>query len=165
MNATPPPSSAAGSVPLLAGRRICQIGILVPDLDAAVASYAAFCPAGEWRRVEPGGPMPGTSYLGEPGEFAVRLAFGGAGPEIELIESVSGPSVYSAWLETRGYGVHHLAVFVDSLAEETALMERAGFPLVQSLTGFGPYGDGGYAFYDTVAVLGHYTEALRPATR
>ncbi|GAB2864683.1 VOC family protein [Actinocorallia aurea] len=153
------------AVPVLEGRKICQIGILVPDVDAAVASYAAFCPPELWRRVEPDGPMPGTSYLGAPGEFTVRLAFGGAGPEIELIESVRGPSVYSAWLETRGHGVHHLAVFVESLEEETARMERAGFPLVQSLTGFGPHADGGYAFYDTVAVLGHYTEALRPATR
>lgn len=158
-------SDVEGAVPILAGRRIAQIGILVPDLDAAVVSYSAFCPPGLWRRVEADGPMPGTSYLGGPGRFTVRLAFGGADPEIELIESVSGPSVYSTWRETRGYGVHHLAVFVDSLEEATERMERAGFPLVQSLTGYGPLRDGGYAFYDTVAAVGHYTEALRPATR
>lgn len=152
-------------VPLLAGRRICQIGILVPDLDAAITAYSGICPSDSWRRLEPDGPLPGTSYLGEPGTFTARLAFGGADPEIELIQSLTGPSVYSTWLETRGYGVHHLAVFVDSLEDETDRMTRAGFPLVQSLTGFGPHRDGGYAFYDTVAALGHYTEALRPATR
>lgn len=158
--------SGTKAVPILAGRRIGQIGVIVPDLDAALASYSAFCPPEEWRMVEPSsGPVPGAVYRGEQGRFSVRLAFGGADPEIELIQSLRGPSVYSEWLETRGYGVHHMAVFVDSLEESTRAMEEAGFPVVQSLLGYGPRKDGGYVFYDTVAELGHYLEAIRLSTR
>ncbi len=156
-----PPSG----VPILAGRRIGQIGVLVPDMDAALVSYGAFCPPDQWRMVEPSGPMPGSTYRGEPGGFAVRLAFGGADPEIELIQSLHGPSVYSEWLDTRGYGVHHMAVFVDSLEESTRAMESAGFPAVQSLLGYGPRKDGGYVFYDTVAELGYFLEAIRLSSR
>lgn len=158
--------SGTAAVPILAGRRIGQIGVIVPDLEAALASYSAFCPPDRWRRVEPSpGPVPGAAYRGEQGRFSVRLAFGGADPEIELIQSLHGPSVYSEWLETRGYGVHHVAVFVDSLEESTRAMEDAGFPAVQSLLGYGPRKDGGYVFYDTVAELGHYLEAIRLSTR
>ncbi|MEO3784057.1 VOC family protein [Actinocorallia sp. B10E7] len=156
-----PPSG----VPILEGRRVGQIGIIVPDMDAALASYSAFCSPGRWRMVEPSDPMPGSTYRGEPGRFSARLAFGGTDPEIELIQSLQGPSVYSEWLGTRGHGVHHLAVFVDSLEDSTRAMESAGYPAVQSLLGYGPARDGGYVFYDTVAELGYFLEAIKLSSR
>lgn len=139
-----------------------QIGIVVSDLDEALRAHSAHRPVAQWR-VMPArtGPVPGSTYRGQPGTYAVRLAFSGQNPEIELIQSVRGPSIYQEWVDARGYGLHHLAVEVRSLDEAVEEMAAAGFEVAQSVVGFGPNGDGAYAYFDTVALLGYFLEAIR----
>ena len=58
-----------------------------------------------------------------------------------------------------------MAVEVDSLDETTAAMEAAGYPLLQLGVGFGPDGDGGFAYFDTQDDLGMIVEAIEEAKR
>ena len=89
---------------------------------------------------------------------ADRLA--GSAPQVELIEPVEGPSIYHDWLESHPHGVHHLAVYVESLDAAIASMAAAGYALLQSGAGYGLDGDGGYAYFDTEHDFGVVLEAI-----
>lgn len=149
------------AIELLRGRPIAQIGILVEDLDRAIDAHAAVAVRDRWHIVEPSGPRGGDHrYRGEPAEFRARLAFSPSSPEIELIEPISGPSIYAEWIAAHGHGIHHLAVIVDSVREAMQSMTRAGFATLQSAVGYGPAGDGGHAYFGTEHALGYILEAI-----
>jgi methylmalonyl-CoA/ethylmalonyl-CoA epimerase len=140
-----------------------QVGIVVADLDTALAAYSGLCGSApdDWR-LDVFGPdsVDELTVRGARASFSMRLAFHGQAPEVELIQPLAGPSIYAEWLAERGSGLHHLAVVVRSLDEATAAMERAGFPPVQAGRGFAPDGRGGFAYYDTTAALGYLLEAV-----
>jgi methylmalonyl-CoA/ethylmalonyl-CoA epimerase len=149
------------------GFRVDQVGIVVGDLDAAIARYAATFACGPWE-VWTYGPdvMAESSFRGAPGSFAMRLALAGSNPQIELIEPLSGPSLYHEWLAERGEGLHHLGMRVGDLAAAVGELERSGHRVLQSGRGYGQDGDGGFAYLDTTAELGVVLELIEaPAVR
>jgi hypothetical protein len=158
--------SALRRIEALAGRPVIQIGILVRELDRSMAAYSTLWGVGPWR-VYTYGPklLASQIYLGQPAEFSMALALAGGKPQLELIQPLEGPSVYTEWLERRGEGLHHLAVEVDSLEAVIREMEAAGYPMIQSGLGFGPDGDGGFAYFDTADELGLIVEAIEDAAR
>ncbi len=153
---------SAPPVPLLAGRQITQIGVLVPELERAMAAHAQLSPSEGWHVVEPGPRRGVSTYRGRPLTGRARLAFSPSTPEIELIEYLDGDSVYSEWLTERGHGLHHLAVNVEHLGQASDQMAAAGFNELQGAWGYGPGGSGGHAYYDTVDALGYILEAIEP---
>jgi catechol 2,3-dioxygenase-like lactoylglutathione lyase family enzyme len=158
--------SALRRIEALDGRPVIQIGILVRDLDRSMAAYSALWGVGPWR-VYTYGPniLVSQSYLGQPAEFSMALALAGSKPQLELIQPLKGPSVYTEWLERHGEGLHHVAVEVDSIEAVISEMKAAGYPMIQSGLGFGPDGDGGFAYFDTERDLGLIVEAIEDAAR
>jgi len=143
--------------------QVHQVGIVVADLDTAVAEHSRLrgCEPGDWR-LDVFGPdsVEELTVRGAPAAFSMRLAFHGEAPELELIQPLEGPSIYAEWLAETGGGLHHLAVVVTSLEQATATMERAGFPTLQAGRGFAPEGRGGFAYYNTAPALGYLLEAV-----
>jgi hypothetical protein len=85
---------------------------------------------------------------------------------IELIEPLEGDTVYREFVEKHGYGVHHLGVLTDNMQEAIAQAAQAGLAMTQDGAGFGPDGDGHYAYLDTEPVLGTTIELIeRPQRR
>jgi methylmalonyl-CoA/ethylmalonyl-CoA epimerase len=151
--------------PALFSRRPHQIGILVRDLEAAIAKHEALLGPQDWIRVHNGPDnLHGLHYRGEPADFSMVLALSGADPQLELLQPLDGPSVMQEWLDRRGEGLHHLGITVDSVDATIAEMEAAGYPCLQRGYGFGADGSGGFAYFDTEAELGYLLEALEPAT-
>jgi len=151
------------AAPPLLGETI-QIGIVVRDLDAALARHRAVL-GGEWRVVENGPDnMHGLHVRGRPAAFSMRLALSGSAPQVELLQPLLGPSILDEWLERRGEGLHHLGVHVESVDDTIAQMEAAGFPCLQHGYGFMPNGSGAFAYFDTEAELGYLLEALELGT-
>jgi hypothetical protein len=143
--------------------RVHQVGIVVESVERAIAGHARLLGLGEteWRRDDFGPESVEQLWVrGAPAEFSIRLGFAGSDPELELIEPVSGPSIYREWLDEHGEGLHHLAVVVASLAAATEAMEEAGFAVIQAGTGFAPNGRGGFAYYETERALGYVLEAV-----
>jgi methylmalonyl-CoA/ethylmalonyl-CoA epimerase len=138
---------------------ITQIAMVVPDLDAGVAMWSATL--GQDWPVYSYGPanVPVLRYRGEPATFTMRVALSSGSPQIELIEPGDGPSIYHDWIEEHGYGVHHLGFHVetDTVARD---MRLAGYEAVQEGAGFGPDGDGSFAYFDLTATLGLYLEVI-----
>jgi catechol 2,3-dioxygenase-like lactoylglutathione lyase family enzyme len=158
-----PPGPAAAWV----GRSAGQVGIVVPDLEAAAARFSELWQSGPWR-IWTYGPelLSEQLYRGRPTPYAVRIALNSQQPQLELLQPLAGPSIYHEWAERHGAGVHHLAVYVESLDDAIRSMDEAGVALLQLGRGIGLDGDGGFAYFDTEERLGVLLEAVEvPARR
>jgi methylmalonyl-CoA/ethylmalonyl-CoA epimerase len=155
--------------PVLSGdaATVAQVCLLVPDLDEALRAHTRITRSGPFSIWTYDQNFFATStYRGEPGTFAARIAINPQQPQFEYVELLQGPSVFHEHLETHGFGMHHFGFSVQDVGIVTEEMEAAGFPMVQHATGWGLDGDGEAAFYDTTAALGVWTEAVsRPARR
>lgn len=152
--------------PPLAGLPVAQVGILVPDLGAGIATWSALLGTDDWL-VYTYGPetVPRLGYRGGPGAFRMRVALTGSSPQVELIESLEGPSIYTEWIEQHGFGLHHLGFRVPSAEEAVRRVTAGGIALLQSGSGYGEDGDGGFAYFDTQDSVGLIVEAIEVPRR
>ncbi len=147
---------------------VAQVALVVKDLDRTVERYWEQFGAGPWHFYTYQKPfVRRMTRHGRPVDYAMRVALGYFGPtRIELIEQVSGDTVYADFIRDHGYGVQHLGVLVDDMAAAIREAEAAGYHVIMDGAGFGPDGDGHYAYLDTEAELGTTLELIqRPARR
>ena len=154
------------ALPLIEGRGPSQVGIVVPDIDAALERYESLWGGGPWRCYVYGPErLPEVTYRGKPGHHSATIAINQLVPQIELIQPNDGPSIYHEFLDRGGRGIHHLGFWVDSVRESIREMEQAGYPCVQGGFGYGLDGDGGYAYFDTEADFEVILEAIEVPQR
>jgi methylmalonyl-CoA/ethylmalonyl-CoA epimerase len=147
---------------------IAQVAIIVKDLDAAVEDYWRTFGIGPWQFYTYKRPLVShMTYLGQPADYKNRLALTYFGPSrIELIEVQEGDSVYRDYVRQHGYGVQHLGVLVEDMQAAIAQAQAAGFKVLMDGSGFGPDGDGHYAYLDTEERFGVTYELIeRPKRR
>jgi len=66
-----------------------------------------------------------TEVRGEPAEFRMIGAETHLdGLDFELIQPVSGPSIYQEFLDTHGEGIQHIACMQHSFGDSTAMKEH-----------------------------------------
>jgi methylmalonyl-CoA/ethylmalonyl-CoA epimerase len=146
---------------------IAQVGIIVGDLERAVRDYHTLLGLSSWS-VYTYGPefVSELTYRGSEGRYSMRIALSESNPVVELIEPISGPSIYEEWLEEHGEGLHHVGVEVPVLGDAIVKAAKAGFEVLQSGRGYGLDGDGGFAYLDTLERLRIIVELLEfPARR
>jgi methylmalonyl-CoA/ethylmalonyl-CoA epimerase len=152
-----------GPAETLLGLAVGQIGIVVCDLESACRWYSALWQCGPWRVYTYSPATLSTQrYRGEPACFSMRIALNPATPQLELIQPLEGPNVYQEWIDRRGEGLHHLAVYVEDVNQAIASLGRAGYAVIQEGRGFGADGDGAFAYFDTEHDLGYLLEVLEP---
>jgi methylmalonyl-CoA/ethylmalonyl-CoA epimerase len=147
---------------------ITQAAILVPDLEKAVENYHHFFGIGPWHFYTYARPLVShMTYHGKPADYSMRIALSWFGPtRIELIEPGSGESIYADFVREHGYGPHHYGLVVDDMQAALKQAEAAGFRVIMDGSGFGPDGDGHYAYLDTEEKLGIILELIeRPKRR
>ena len=147
---------------------IAQIALVVKDLDKTVKMYHEVFGMGPWHFYTYEKPLvKEMTYKGADADYSVRIALGYFGPmRIELIEEVEGDTVYRDHIKAHGYGVQHLGLLVENMEEAMQLAEEAGYKVTQDGSGFGPDGDGHYAYLDTETDFGVTFELIeRPARR
>jgi hypothetical protein len=134
--------------PLLGTDLLCQVGILVKDIEKTSKDWADFLGV-EKPEVQITGDVneAQTKYLGASSEARSKLAFFHVGPnvDIELIEPDKNPG--STWrhdLDANGEGFHHVAFVVKGMKEKIELCGKAGLKLLQT----GEYTGGRYAYID-----------------
>lgn len=129
-----------------------QVGFVVKDLDRAMAAYWRVG-VGPWRVYTYGAPLvKDITYRGKPGNwrFLIALANLGGGFSLELIQPLSGESIYSEFLEKHGEGgIQHLGIVVDDLDRVVEEARQAGYAVIQSGRGHGVRGDGKFAYLGT----------------
>ena len=143
---------------LLEGRPVMQVAVVVRDIEAKVAAWAAVLGVAapeiiitdEWEQAR-------TEYRGAPSRARAKLAFFHLGQvDLELIEPLGEPSTWKDQLDAHGESLHHIAFVVKGMAERTAELAALGVPLVQR----GEYTGGRYAYLDGTAHLGAILELL-----
>lgn len=99
-------------------------------------------------------------YRGGPGDFHMHIALGYAGDsQLELIEHLSGRSIYKEFLDRRGEGLQHLGFIVPDHEKVIADFAANGFPVIQS----GRIGNNPgvrFAYFDTEAAIGAVMESI-----
>jgi methylmalonyl-CoA/ethylmalonyl-CoA epimerase len=147
----------------LAGN-VFQIGYVVPDIHAGVRFFKEKLGIPNFLVKEDIQGQEQT-YRGKPGDFRHSIAFGYAGDvQIELIQSLSGASTYSEFLDQNPKGgVHHLGILSNDYNTGVADMTGRGFKLVQS----GRNGETRFAYFDVDHPIGTLMEivCLAPAIK
>lgn len=141
--------------------RAYQVGVVVRDLDEAVAFYERL---GIGPFVE--GPSAHTverRIYGEPNTEARvkgRLAQMG-NIEFELLQPVSGRTVQGDFLEEHGEGVVHICAHTDDLERDREELTGLGYEVISE----GKLNDGGrFAYFDTRQVGGVILELFQTGT-
>jgi catechol 2,3-dioxygenase-like lactoylglutathione lyase family enzyme len=157
------PKPTAAPFPAEAGigtDRVCQVGLVVPDITHAVQLYRDVLGLAEPNLQEtPGYEITETTFMGQPSEARAKLAFFNAGQaQIELIEPDATPSVWRNYLNAKGTSAHHVAFQVRDTPQAVEHFARHGIGVAQQ----GLYGDrsGVYTYMDSEAKLGIIIELL-----
>lgn len=156
-------TSSALDIYAILGTGVAQIGMVVADLEEAVAAHRAAGPWSIWtydRSVVP------TLRCAGGDDFAFRIALNAGDPQLELIEPLDDRGPYAEALAEAGGALHHLGFLSTDVAATTVAMEAAGVSVLLSGSGHGADGTGAFTYYDTREALGYLTEAIeRPSRR
>lgn len=156
----PAADGTATSAAALLSRPAVQIAYFVPDIREAAARMHATFGAGPFHIVERIQLARGE-HRGRDCPFVHSSAYGQWGNVMmELVQQdVEGPSPFRDMYGPGEQGLHHVATFVDDVAEAIAAYARHGMPLAaraETLTGTE------FAFIDATATLGHMIEIYVP---
>ena len=149
-------------------RAIAQIAFVVPDVEQTARTMTERFGCGEWHFYTYGKPLvKRMTRRGKPAEYTMKVALGYIGDmRIELIEPLEGDTVYNEFVQKHGYGIHHLGVLTDNMQTSLAAAAEAGLAMTMDGAGFGPDGDGHYAYLDTEDLIGTTIELIeRPKRR
>ena len=116
---------------------VIQVCWVVDDIEAAETFHTEHFGVGAWTRMPDVrfGPEAAT-YRGAPADFTAHVSLGYAGDlQLELIQPVTGRSIYTEFLEGSGPGfhggLHHICFETDDLAAAIERAEAAGLEIVQ----------------------------------
>ncbi|MFW0787702.1 VOC family protein [Gordonia sp. CPCC 206044] len=88
---------------------ITQVAWVVEDIAATEELLTGLCGAGRWMRMPNVEFGANCEYRGNPADFVTHVSLSYVGDmQLELIEPVSGESVYTEFLARSGPGLHHV---------------------------------------------------------
>jgi catechol 2,3-dioxygenase-like lactoylglutathione lyase family enzyme len=142
---------AAASAPAATvfGAPVRQVAMVVADLGAAVRAWSSALGVGPWTAYLLAPPrLQDMCYRGRAVEFSFVHALARAGEvQFELVQPISGPSIFADHLSRHGDGMQHVGIYVaDHQAAVDEALGRGYLPL-QSARGFGAGGDGAFAYF------------------
>jgi methylmalonyl-CoA/ethylmalonyl-CoA epimerase len=133
-----------------------QIGVVVENVDRAIAFYQSAFGLGPFDVREMG--APNVWDRGEEKPIKARLAFADlGGVQLELIQILEGDSFHLEFLREHGEGIHHLGFFVPDFKAKVEKAKAMGFRVLQT----GPFGLA-YAYLDTRQPGGIIFELIMP---
>ncbi|MBL7126573.1 MAG: VOC family protein [Dehalococcoidales bacterium] len=123
-----------------------QVCLVVKDLQKTIEAYWNILGIGPWALFDFGSErVPNFQYYGKPAYARYRGAIAQCGPiELELFETIEGPSVYQDWIDKHGESLHHLKFVPEDVAKTEKILNDMGFPTVVS----GGSGNYRFAYFD-----------------
>lgn len=137
---------------------IMQNGFVVPDLDAAIDHWVEVMNVGPFFVLEHI-PFVDTFYRDQPLDIDMTVAIAYSGHlQIELIlQHNDAPSIYSDFVRAGRYGLQHMGVMTDSVADHLARLEPLGIrPVQHGATAAGAK----FAYLDTDVTPGFMIELI-----
>jgi methylmalonyl-CoA/ethylmalonyl-CoA epimerase len=133
-------------------KRICQIAIVVRDIEKTARNYCEIfgLPMPEIFELPPA-EQAHTRFHGRSTKTRAKLAVFKMGHVVlELTQPDDEPSSWKDFLEKHGEGVHHIGFIVDDLPGTLSFLEKRGIPERHS----GDYPGGRYVFVESAKKLG-----------
>lgn len=110
---------------------IVQVGILVRNVDETARKLEKLIGIGPFQILEP--VYRNLTLHGRPGRFKIRIGLAKAGPiQVELMQPLSGETIYDEYAERKGCGLHHLAIRAENMEQSISDMKTKGFKVIQS---------------------------------
>lgn len=146
--------------------RICQIGVVVKDVERTAANIIEmFQLKNKVRFNEVGREFPltydcGTVYKKDDKSMAscITCCLEFDNVELELIQPYGeAPSEWKRFLDEKGEGIHHLGIKTENMEEFKNIFESRGCEEVQT----GNWGEGEYHYFDAGKEVGFIVEGLK----
>ena len=139
-----------------------QVALVVEDLDAAVRTWHDRLGIGPWTAWHLGPHvLQDMMYHGTATEFEFRHALAWQGEvQFELVQPISGPSIFADHLRQHGPGLHHVGKYVADHSAAVRAVLAEGFTPLQSAHGFGAAGDGAFAYFAPPSLDGLIVELI-----
>ncbi|RNL63255.1 VOC family protein [Nocardioides marmoriginsengisoli] len=140
---------------------VTQIAWVTDDIAATEAFLSTAFGAGTWTRMNDIRFAPEDCTLrGEPADFVIHVSIVYVGDlQLEVIQPVSGTSIYSEFLAEKGPGLHHLCFDVEDMEAALAAAAELGHPVHQA--GSMMAGGMDFAYIDGTAHGVPYVEIAR----
>lgn len=136
---------------------VIQVGMVVSELEKTLDNFQKILGIGPFRIAEYPPKDDGAcmrEYQGEPADFTAKFCFFHFGNiELEVIQPLSGKSIWSDFLEEHGPGLHHIKFSMDRLEPARQRLEQEGFRCVQQGAAVGPNKGKVWAYYDLDGAL------------
>jgi methylmalonyl-CoA/ethylmalonyl-CoA epimerase len=142
---------------------VVQIGAVVKDLERAIQVLSEVFGIGPFRVIN--WPPAGRTdiqkvYRGQAGSFTARMAFTELGPvELELIQPLTGESIWADFLEEHGEGLHHIRFNVSEIEPVLEYLAGHGIEVTQMGSGLRP--GTAWANFDTEGKVGFTIEIMK----
>ena len=96
-------------------RKIIQIAQVVEDIDRSMKKYYEILNIGLWEVYTFAPPvLRECTFMGKPSDTTWVLALAWVGDtQLELMQPLSGESVYTRFLSKKGEGIHHIKEWVE----------------------------------------------------
>ncbi len=102
--------------------------------------------------------MKNGTYRGKPSDWSSIIAFTWVGDrQLELIQPLNGPNIYSDFLDKHGEGLHHLKEWVDDCERVIGEYRKKGISVIQS----GEFDGSNFYYLDTEPYLGITLEIVK----
>jgi len=139
--------------------RVLQIAIVVKDLEKSLKMYWDVFGIGPWRIITFQPPaLTNPKVRGKVVPYTMKLGITQIGNiQWELIQPLTGNSIYKEFLDKNGEGLHHVAVDVGDFDQAVSLMKKHGIDTLMS----GQMPADSFAYMDTEKVLGTIIEIYK----
>jgi catechol 2,3-dioxygenase-like lactoylglutathione lyase family enzyme len=140
-------------------RQMHQVSVVVKDVQAAVERYWNLFGVGPWQiyTFEPP-ELSDPTIHGKPEPYSMRIALAFMGEvQWELIQPLTGPSIYREFLDEHGEGVHHVSFGVDDYDGAMASLQDQGINMLMG----GSWHGATFGYVDTEKDLGVIVEMFK----
>jgi hypothetical protein len=145
---------------------ITQLGMVTPDLDAAIRDDLGRRPDAMWSGWTYGPDLLTWQRInGRPGRYELKLAVSATNPQLEYVEPGDADTSLRRKLAEHGRSLHHVGIIVDDFAAESLRLQELGIAELEAGGGHGLDGDGAFGYFDTVALCGVIVELIQPPSR
>ena len=135
---------------------VIQVAYVVRDIDAAMRRHWEVCGIGPWSVYEFSAPkVRDYMYRGKPATHACLIAVSWRDQvQLELMQPVSGYSIYDEFLDAKGEGMHHIKLYYADCTRAVADYGAKGYGVIQS----GRFDEDEHYYLDTEKDFGYIIE-------
>lgn len=137
-----------------------QIGIVVKDMDKTIEYYEKVLGLGPF--VRPDITYKEKRYYGKPVNSEWVMGFCSLGSvELEIIQPITGPTIYHDFLQEKGEGIHHLGFDVQDIEKKLTFCKEMGIKIIQGGQGATSH----FEYLDTGEIGGVIFELIQRGKR